>query len=146
MKKLILNSKQLRIKYDITILLFTEGTVLGPRTILEFLNVGKYVPIKSAVKKITKWNEQGANIIYLTSRKDPKEVSEVKNILLENIESQKSAYAIWIKAYARSPVTGLVLKNCRFNNVANTNIMENVDAPQFLGVFFGGDNSEPNKK
>lgn len=71
---------------------------------------------------------------------------EVKNILLENIESQKSAYAIWIKAYERSPVTGLVLKNCRFENVANNNIMENVDAPQFFGVFFSGDNSEPNKK
>jgi hypothetical protein len=84
MKKVTLNTEQISKKGNITILLFTEGTVLGPKTLLEFLNVGKYVPIKHAVNKITKWNEQGANIIYLTSRKDLKEVNQVKKILLNN--------------------------------------------------------------
>lgn len=60
----------------------------------------------------------------------------VKNIHLENVESQKSDYAIWIKAYERSPVKNLVLKNCSFHNVKHENILENVDEPKFLNVFF----------
>lgn len=34
--------------------------------------------------KLSKWNEQGAEIIYLTSRKRPEEVNDVAKILLEN--------------------------------------------------------------
>jgi polygalacturonase len=98
------------------------------------LKVGE---VSEAILKIDFYYEEGDNGTF---------TPEVKNILLENIESQKSPYAIWIKAYDRSPVSGLVLKNCRFANVANNNILENVDAPQFFGVFFNGDDSKPNKK
>lgn len=71
---------------------------------------------------------------------------EVKNIYLENIESQKSQYAIWIKAYDRSPVRNLVLKNCKFANVNNYNIMENVDEPKFFRVFVNMKHKDLNKK
>ena len=98
------------------------------------LKVGE---VSEAILKIDFYYEEGDKGAF---------TPEVKNILLENIESQKSPYAIWIKAYERSPVHGLVLKNCRFANVANNNVMENVDAPQFFGVFFNGDDSKPNKK
>jgi hypothetical protein len=84
MKKVTLNSEQINIKHGFTILIFAEGTVLGPRTIIEFLNIGKYVPIKHAINKIAKWSEQGANIIYLTSRSKREEVDEVRMILLNN--------------------------------------------------------------
>lgn len=70
----------------------------------------------------------------------------VRNIHLENITSQKSPYAIWIKAYERSPVRNLVLRNCRFANVANENVLENVEEPEFYQVIFSGDVFAPKQK
>jgi hypothetical protein len=84
MGKVILNSGPLRKDQNTTILIFTEGTVLGPRTLLDFPNVSKYVPIKQAVGKLIKWSEQGAEILYLTSRRRPEEVNDVAMILQEN--------------------------------------------------------------
>jgi polygalacturonase len=50
----------------------------------------------------------------------------VRNIHIQNVTSEKSPYAFWIKAYERSPVKYLVIENCIFNNVSNENIIENV--------------------
>lgn len=90
------------------------------------LKVGE---VSEAVLKIDYYYEEGD-----AGQFTPK----VRNVQLENVESQKSPYAIWIKAYDRSPVENLVLKNCRFADVSNTNILENVDEPQFFRVLFGG--------
>lgn len=70
---------------------------------------------------------------------------EVKNIYLENVVSRKSPYAIWIKAYDRSPVQNLVLNNCRFENVTNQNVLENVDEPKFINVNFNHSTKIENK-
>jgi polygalacturonase len=51
----------------------------------------------------------------------------VNNIVLENIKSEKSAYAIWIKAYERAKIKNLVIKDSKFDNVANENVLESVD-------------------
>ena len=51
----------------------------------------------------------------------------VDNIVLENITSKKSSYAIWIKAYERAKVKNLVIKDSKFENVANDNVLENVE-------------------
>ena len=40
-----------------------------------------YVPIKNAVKKLQDWKTQGAEISYLTSRKNLTEVGNIKNVL-----------------------------------------------------------------
>ena len=40
-----------------------------------------YIPIGNAASKIRKWQQQGASISYLTSRKSAKEVSEIRNVL-----------------------------------------------------------------
>jgi len=40
-----------------------------------------YVPIGDAVKKLTQWKNQGAEIFYLTSRRKPEEISEVESVL-----------------------------------------------------------------
>ncbi len=93
--------------------------------------------VSEAVLKINFYYEEGDKGEF---------TPEVRNIQLENIESQKSPYAIWIKAYNRSPVSGLVLKNCRFADVANYNVMENVDEPKFFGVLFSGEGFKPKKK
>lgn len=40
-----------------------------------------YVPVDSAVDKLNEWYRQGAEICYLTSRTEPKEVQMVQNTL-----------------------------------------------------------------
>jgi polygalacturonase len=58
----------------------------------------------------------------------------VRNIRVKNLRSEKSPYAIWIKAYERSPVTGLYLEDCSFQNVVEENILENVSGFEFSKV------------
>lgn len=40
-----------------------------------------YVPVGNAVKKLQNWKNDGAEILYLTSRKKPKEIEQIQNIL-----------------------------------------------------------------
>jgi polygalacturonase len=66
----------------------------------------------------------------------------VRNINLKDITSEKSPYAIWIKAYDYSPVVNLNLENCVFNNVTNESIIENVDNIRFESVKINGEEIE----
>src|SRR5512133_3984996 len=63
------------------ILIFTEGTVLGPRHWWEFFNDKGYVPVGRCVEKICGWEAQGAKIAYLTSRRNPTDVAAIRGIL-----------------------------------------------------------------
>ena len=58
----------------------------------------------------------------------------VRNVELKNIESNKSKFGIWIKAYDRSPATNVRVENCIFNNVAESNVIENVKDFSSVGV------------
>ncbi|MBI2021542.1 hypothetical protein HYS93_01515 [Candidatus Daviesbacteria bacterium] len=40
-----------------------------------------YIPINKDVQKLTEWKNQGAIILYLTSRRIGKEIKEIKNVL-----------------------------------------------------------------
>lgn len=40
-----------------------------------------YIPIGNAVQKLISWKQQGAQILYLTSRRIKKEVKDVQNVL-----------------------------------------------------------------
>ena len=40
-----------------------------------------YVPVSNAVKKLQTWKYQGAEILYLTSRRKPEEIEAVCNVL-----------------------------------------------------------------
>ena len=40
-----------------------------------------YIPIGNSVQKLQKWRSQGAKILYLTSRINPTEVKDIKNVL-----------------------------------------------------------------
>jgi polygalacturonase len=93
--------------------------------------------VSEAVLKIDYYYEEGDKGAF---------TPEVRNVRLENVESQKSAYAIWIKAYDRSPVRNLVLKNCRFADVTYQNVLENVDEPKFFGVMFSGEGFKKDNK
>ena len=58
----------------------------------------------------------------------------VRNVELKNIESNKSKFAIWIRGYDRSPAVNVNIENCVFNNVAEANVLENVQNMSFIGV------------
>ncbi|MGA9362974.1 MAG: hypothetical protein WBW16_01245 [Bacteroidota bacterium] len=40
-----------------------------------------YVPVGNAVEKVRSWKKDGAEILYLTSRRKPKEINEIKDVL-----------------------------------------------------------------
>ncbi len=48
------------------------------KTVHEFES---YIPIGNAVKKLKIWKEARAEIFYLTSRKKPKEISQIQKVL-----------------------------------------------------------------
>ena len=58
----------------------------------------------------------------------------VQNVELKNIESDKSKFGIWIRAYDRSPATNIYLENCTFTNVAQPNVLENVKDLSMINV------------
>ena len=79
------------------ILIFTEGTIIMHKgayshrrdeivkqveenegSIHDFAS---YIPVKNAVKKLEIWRNQGAKILYLTSRTNPNEIEDIKNVL-----------------------------------------------------------------
>ncbi|MGE5797667.1 MAG: glycoside hydrolase family 28 protein [Ignavibacteria bacterium] len=59
----------------------------------------------------------------------------VKGIFVENLTSGKSEYAIWMKAYERSPVSDIELKNCTFKNAEKENVLVNVRNLKVDSVF-----------
>ena len=62
----------------------------------------------------------------------------VRNINLENITSQQSGRALFIRAYERAPVTGIHIKNSHFKGVASENIIEHVKQLTLENVFING--------
>jgi len=62
----------------------------------------------------------------------------MRNIKVENVTCEKSKYGIWIKAYERSPLQGLELKNCNFKNAAEPNVIECVKDLKLEKVFING--------
>lgn len=79
------------------ILIFTEGTIIMHKNAQgksreeiakqsaeneeSLNNFASYIPIGNAPEKIKVWQEQGAEICYLTSRREPKEIEDIKNVL-----------------------------------------------------------------
>ena len=77
------------------ILVFMEGTIFSHRDWLAFpreeivrrVKEGERpdysgtVPIGGAARKLQAWNRAGAEIVYLTSRREPAQVEEVRKIL-----------------------------------------------------------------
>ena len=81
------------------ILTFTEGTIIMhpsarglsreqvveqvkslPRPLPEeFFKT--HIPVGNAVKKLKKWSKQGAEILYLTSRRKPEQIEDVRQVL-----------------------------------------------------------------
>ena len=66
MKKIPLEAEQ---HAGLTVMVFAEGTILKPKSWRSLYRHNSYVPIGNAVRIINAWRQQGANIIYCTSRR-----------------------------------------------------------------------------
>ncbi len=69
--------------YRLKIMIFTEGTILRPVNIFQYFNHSTYLPINNAVNVIKSWHEQGADVIYCTSSRRPKEIKKIKENMLK---------------------------------------------------------------
>jgi len=78
--------------------------------------------VSEAVIKVDYYYEEGDKGNY---------TPVIRNLKVQNLQSKKSQFAIWIKAYQRSPLTGFELSNCQFNNVEKDNVFENVSEYKF---------------
>jgi len=54
---------------SLSIMIFDEGTILKPKSWFSLYHHKSYIPIGNCVEIIKGWQEQGANILYVTSRK-----------------------------------------------------------------------------
>jgi len=85
--------------------------------------------VKEAVVKVNYFYEEGDC---------GKFTPVIKNIKVENVICKKSKYAVWVKAYDRSPLETLELKNCKFDNVEEENVTENVKGFKLKKVVING--------
>jgi polygalacturonase len=58
----------------------------------------------------------------------------VRNIEMKNVESGKSQFGIWIRAFDRSPATNISVEHCTFKNVAEPNVLDNVKDLSLINV------------
>lgn len=65
-----------------TIMIFVEGTILKPKSVLGLYDPNSYIPIKNCVEFIDGWKKQGAEIVYCTSRRK-KQVREMADLLTQ---------------------------------------------------------------
>lgn len=63
------------------IMIFTEGTILMHKNLVNLLNFASYLPIGNCVCKIQSWEQQGAEINYFTSRRTKKQVGDIVSVL-----------------------------------------------------------------
>lgn len=73
--------------------------------------------VGEAVLKVNFYYEEGDSGDFTPS---------VRNVNLENVTSQKSKYALYLKGYERSPITDVRLKNCTFNQIERPNVIGDV--------------------
>jgi polygalacturonase len=62
----------------------------------------------------------------------------VRDVDVRNVTSQKSRNALSLRGYSYAPVTNVRLRDCRFDNVAQADILENVKDLTFNNVTVNG--------
>jgi len=50
----------------------------------------------------------------------------VRNVVVENVVSQRSRYALYLRGYENAKIAGVRVAHCVFNNVAEADVIENV--------------------
>jgi polygalacturonase len=67
-----------------------------------------------------------------------KHVPVVRNFVVNNLKSGKSKYAMDVQGFKHAPVRNLRLENCTFDNVAQPNILKNVEGLNLQNVRING--------
>lgn len=62
----------------------------------------------------------------------------VRDIEMRNVTSQKSRNALSLRGYAHTPITNVRLRDCKFDNVAQADILENVKDVALTNVSVNG--------
>jgi polygalacturonase len=62
----------------------------------------------------------------------------VRDVVVESVTSGKSRYALDIQGLDKAPITDVMLRNCRFDNVADGNIIRNVQGLSLRNVLING--------
>jgi polygalacturonase len=62
----------------------------------------------------------------------------VRNVNLENITSNESKHALWLRGLEDAPITNVTLKNCKLNNNKNPNKISNVKNLVLENVWING--------
>lgn len=62
----------------------------------------------------------------------------VRNVYVKNLTSKKSRYALLFEGYERSPISNIVLEDCKFEGVAKGNKLEHVVALKMKDVYING--------
>jgi len=63
----------------------------------------------------------------------------VRNIYVSNVTSKKSKYGFYLDAYERSPITNVVVENCKFNGVKNGNLLNFTKDLTFKEFYINGE-------
>lgn len=63
---------------------------------------------------------------------------EMRNVFISDVTARKGKYALFIKGYARAPITNLQLENCRFDAMEKENIVEHVNGLILKNVTING--------
>jgi polygalacturonase len=90
-----------------------------------FMRNVKVGQVREAVLKIDFYYEEGDKGSFTPI---------VRNIEMKNVESGKSQFGIWIRAYDRSPATNISVDHCVFKNVAEPNVLDNVKDLSLIDV------------
>ncbi len=62
----------------------------------------------------------------------------VRNVYVQNVTSRESCYALILDGYARSPISNVNLEDCRFEGVAQKNIINHVVGLRLKKVYING--------
>ena len=82
MKVLKLNQTDIYANKKLAIMIFLEGTILGPKRLIDHFSHEKYIPIGNCIAKISRWSNEGAHIVYMTNVKKESSAESTKNILV----------------------------------------------------------------
>jgi polygalacturonase len=62
----------------------------------------------------------------------------VRNVFVSNVTSEKSNYGLLFECYERSPVTNVVIENCKFNGVKSGNLLNYTKDLTFKDFYING--------
>jgi len=90
-----------------------------------YLRNSKVGQVAEAVIKVDFYYEEGE-----TGHFNP----VVRDIEVKNLECDKSRFAVWIRAFEKSPATNITIENCSFQHVEEKNVLDNVRNLSMVGI------------